>query len=189
MLTNPVTIAALTGFFTLCGAGLTSLTQIINTQRSQRFELRKENSRLESETSRERSELVREKLEKSHIILSEISREFSITFLTIDRSANMSPIDFHNKYRDLCAKVDQVQMIIDFYAPSVRGSVEELYGFMNHYWGHFHTVLAIDEKGGMVDHTTLSFSEAMKYSRKIQGKAYEIQEKISEIAYSVMYPE
>jgi hypothetical protein len=188
MLPDPVTIAVLTGLFVLSGAGLTSLTQIINTQRSQRFELRKENSRLESETSRERSDLVREKLEKSHVILSEISREFSLTFLTIDYSAKMPHIDFHNKYRDLCAKAEQVQMIVDFYAPSVRESVEELYRLMNFYWGYFHLVLIIIENGEEVDHKTPSYLEAVKYSQMIPGKAYEIQRQIREIAHSVIYP-
>lgn len=187
MLPDPITIAVLTGLFTLSGVGLTTLTQVINTQRNQRFELRKENSRLEFETSRERADLIREKLEKSHIILSEISREFSLTFLTIDWSAKMPPIDFHNKYRDLCAKADEVQMIVDFYAPSVRESVEELYGLMNCYWGYFHVVLVIEEKGEKVDHTTPSYLEAVRYSQMIPAKVYDIQRKIREIAHSVIY--
>ena len=187
MLPDPITIAVLTGLFTLSGVGLTTLTQVINTQRNQRFELRKENSRLEFETSRERDDLIREKLEKSHIILSEISREFSLTFLTIDWSAKMPPIDFHNKYRDLCAKADEVQMIVDFYAPSVRESVEELYGLMNCYWGYFHVVLLIEEKGEKVDHTTPSYLEAVRYSQMIPAKVYDIQRKIREIAHSVIY--
>lgn len=187
MLPDPVTIAVLTGLFALSGAGLTALTQIINTLHNQRFELRKESSRLEFETSRERTDLTREKLEKSHIILSEISREFSLTFLTIDWSAKMPPIDFHNKYRDLCAKAGEVQMIVDFYAPSARESVEELYGLMNCYWGNFHIVLVNEEKGEKVGLETPTYLEAVKYSQMIPSKVYDIQRKIRKIAHSVIY--
>ncbi|GFE68954.1 hypothetical protein [Chroococcus sp. FPU101] len=64
MLRDPITIAVLTGLFTLSGAGFAVLTQIINTHRSQRFKLRKENTRLELEASHERADLLREKLGK-----------------------------------------------------------------------------------------------------------------------------
>ena len=95
----------------------------------------------------------------------------------------MPPVDFHNKYRDLCAKAAEVQMIVDFYAPSVREPVEELYGLMNCYWGNFHVVLVIEEK---VDHTMPSYLEAVKYSQKIPSKVYDIQRKIGEIVHSVI---
>lgn len=186
MLTDPMKIAVLTGFFALSGAALTALIQIINTQRKQRFELRKENAKLEFDASHEYAELLRQKLEKLHITLSEISREFSLAFLTIDWSAKMPSIDFHNKYRDLCFKVDEVQMIVDFYAPSISEAVEELYGLMNCYWGYFHVVLVIEEKGEKVDHTTPTYLEAVKYSKMVPSKAYEIQRKIREVAHSTI---
>ena len=170
----------------MSGVGLTTLMQIITTQRNQRFELRKESLRIEYETSNKRTELIREKLEKAHIILSEISREFSLTFLTIDWSAKMLPTEFHNKYRDLCSKVDEVQMIVDLYAPSIGASVEDLYGLMNCYWGHFHVVLVIEEKGEKVDATTPCYLEAVRYSKMIPSKACKIQRKIEEIAHSVI---
>lgn len=186
MLPDSVIAAVVTGVSALSGVGLTALMQTINTQRNQRFELRKESLRLEFETSREYAGLIREKLEKAHIVFSEISREFSLTFLTIDWSAKMPPVHFHNKYRDLCDKTAEVQMIIDFYAPSVRESVEELYGLMNCYWGYFHVVLVIEEKGEKVDHTTPSCLEAVKCSQMIPSKVYGIQRKIGEMAYSVI---
>jgi hypothetical protein len=186
MLPDAVIVAIVTGVSTLGGVGLTTFMQTITTQRNQRFEFRKESLRIEHETSNKRSDLIREKLEKAHTILSEISREFSLTFLTIDWSAKMPPVDFHNKYRDLCSKAAEVQMIVDFYAPSVSESVEDLYGLMNHYWGYFHIVLVIEEKGEKVDHTTPSYLEAVKYSKMIPSKVYEIKQKVGEIAHSVI---
>jgi hypothetical protein len=186
MLPDSVIVAVVTGVSTLSGVGITSLIQTINTQRTQRFELRKESLQLEFKASHEQTALIREKLEKAHIILSEISREFSLTFLTIDWSAKMLPVDFHNKYRELCTKADEVQMIVDFYAPSIKESVEELYGLMNCYWGFFHVVLVMEEKGEKVDPTTPSYLESVKYSQKIPSKVYEIQTKIGKMAHSIL---
>lgn len=183
MLPDSVIVAVVTGLSTLSGVGLTNLVQTINTQRNQRFELKKESLRLEFEASREYANFIRKKLDKAYITLSEISREFSLTFLTIDWSAKMPPDDFHNKYRDLCAKAAEVQMTVDFYAPSIRESVEELYGLMNCYWGYFHVVLVIEEKGEKVDHTTPSYLEAVKYSQMIPSKVCNIQRKIREMAH------
>lgn len=179
-------VAAVTGISTLSGVALTAWVQTVNTQRNQRFELRKESLRIEFETSEKRAWLMREKLEKAHIILSEISREFSLTFLTIDWSAKMLPVDFHDKYRILCSKAAEVQMIVDLYAPSISESVEELYGLMNCYWGYFHVVLVIEQKGEKVDHTTPSYLESVKYSQKIPSKVYDIRCQIGKIAYSIM---
>jgi hypothetical protein len=184
MLPDAATSTILTGVFTLSAVVITTLTQTFNTRRNQRFELNRESLRLKSETYREHADLIRGKLERAHVLLSEISREFSLTFLTIDWSAEMLPSDFHNKYRDLCAKAAEVQMIVDFYAPSVRESVEELYKLMGCYWMHFHLVLVMVEKGEKVDCTTSSYSEAENYSIIIPSNVYKIQREIREIAYS-----
>lgn len=184
MLPDAATSTILTGFFTLSAVVITTLTQTFNTRRNQRFELKKENLRFELETSRKHADLIREKLEKAHIILSEISREFSLTFLTIDWSVKMLPADFHNKYRDLCAKAAEVQMIVDFYAPSVRESVEELRGLMESYWMHFHLVLVMEEKGEKVNSKTFSYSESASYSQIIPSNVYKIQMEIREMAHS-----
>lgn len=84
MLPDSITVAAITGISTLSAVALTAWVQTITTQRNQRFELTRESLRIKFEISEKRAWLMREKLEKAHIILSEISREFSLTFLTID---------------------------------------------------------------------------------------------------------
>jgi hypothetical protein len=188
MFSTSVMVATIAGVAAFSGVIVTTLTQMINTRRNQDFELDKEKFRLEFEKFHERDSLTRKKLEKAHIILSEISREFSLTFLTIDWSAKMTPNDFNNKYRDLCAKVDEIQMIVDYYTPAITDSVKELYGLMNHYWGNFHSVLIMEEAGEKVDHTTPSYKEAFNYSRMIPSKVHDIQKKIAEIAHSVINP-
>lgn len=188
MLSDSVVVAIVTGVSTLSGIGITTLVQTINTNQGQRFELRKERLKIKSEIFNKRTALIREKLEKAHIILSEISREFSLTFLTIDLSAKMPPIDFHNKYRNLCSKAAEAQMIVDFYALEISDSVEELYESMNCYWGYFHVVLVIKQKGEKVDHTTPSYLETVKYSKMIPAKVYEVQQQIGKIAHSVIDP-
>lgn len=176
----------LTGIFALSGAVIASLLQILNTRLNQSYDLQSklelEKLRIESEKSKKRSDLIQEKLERSLIILSELSREFSLTCLTIDWSAKMLPLEYHNKYRELCTKADELKMIVNLYVPSTIESVEELIGLMNCYWGYFHIVLTIEAKGEKVDHTTPSYLEAVKYSQMIPSKAYAIEQKIGEMA-------
>lgn len=156
MVINSVIGSVLTGIFTLGGLLIAGFFALRIVKSNQSSELKKEMLRIESERHNKNTDLIKEKLEKAHLILSKIA-QFSTTFLTIDWSARMPPIDFHNKYRDLCDKAAEVQMIVDFYAPSISESVEELYGLMNCYWGYFHVVLVIEEKGEKVDHTTPSY--------------------------------
>lgn len=95
----------------------------------------------------------------------------------------MPPMDFHSKYKNLCSKADQVQMVAGLYAPSISESVEKLYKLMNCYWGYFHVVLATAQKEEKVDYTTLSYQEAVNYSRMIPAKVYDIRQQIGEIAH------
>ena len=185
MLINSVIGSVLTGIFTLGGSLIAGFFALRVVKSNQSSELKKEMLRIESERHNKDSDLIKEKLEKAHLILSKIAQEFSTTFLTIDWSAKMPPTDFHNKYRDLCDKAAEVQMIVDFYAPSISESVEELYGLMNCYWGYFHVVLVIEEKGEKVDHTTPSYLEALKYSQMIPSKVYALKQKIVEIAHLI----
>ncbi len=182
MLINSVIGSVLTGIFTLGGSLIAGFFALRVVKSNQSSELKKEMLRIESERHNTNTDLIKEKLEKAHLILSKIAQEFSTTFLTIDWSARMPPIDFHNKYRDLCDKAAEVQMIVDFYAPSISEPVEELYGLMNCYWGYFHVVLVIEEK---VDHTTPSYLEALKYSQMIPAKVYALKQKIVEIAHLI----
>lgn len=183
MVANSMIGSLLTGVFTLSGSLIAGFFALRVVKSNQSADLKKEIIRIQSERFNKRTDLIKEKLEKAHLVLSKIAQEFSLTFLTIDWSAKMPPIDFHNKYRDLCDKAAEVQMIADFYAPSISESVKELYGLMNCYWGYFHVVLVIEEKGEKVDHTTPSYLEAVKYSQMIPSKVYDIKQKIVEVAH------
>jgi hypothetical protein len=183
MLTDPM--------LSFAGKVVTSLGKMVATGRNQSFELKKENSRLEIETSSKRNDLIRERLKEIHTILFEISREFALDSLTNDASNRMSPNDFHNKYRDLCTKVDRMKLIAMFDIPALAESIKDLSLLMNHYWGNFHIVLMKEVRGEKVDHTTPSYSETVEYSRQITSKVYNIESKISKLLersnhYSVM---
>lgn len=148
----------------------------------QEGELDREKLRLESENFKRDRLLVKEKLISFNIFLREMALDFSLIFPTVDCSAKMSHDAFYNKYRALWAKVSEVQMIADFYAPSIRKLAEELDELTISYWKHLHKVLVIEES---IDLSSLDYLEAEKYSQIIPTKINDIRQKIKEVAYRV----
>lgn len=73
----------------LMGVAITLFGQSFIAHRSRLFYLEKEQMKLAHESSEKRLWLVRERLERLHLLVGEIGREFSLTFLTIDWEANL----------------------------------------------------------------------------------------------------
>lgn len=170
----------------LLGVALTILAQSLFAKRNQSFELQKEQIRLSHNDYEKRMWLVRERLEKLHIIVGEISREFSLTFLVIDWETKIKRADYHKKYRALCVKLEEAQMISDLYIENLSDDINSLSGEMNCYWGSFAQLLYLEERGDKVDHNSQSYKEAFNYSHSIPQKAYSIKQSIRSISRAIM---
>lgn len=162
----------------LMGVALTLYGQAWAAHRNRSFELGKERMRLSHESAEKRLWLIRERLEKLHLLVGEIGREFSLTFLTIDWEANLKRAEYHEKYRMLCAKLEEAQMIADLYVESVSEHLVALGGEMNCYWGNFAQMLHLGERGEKVDHKSKCYEEACKHSRSIPGKVTDVQREL-----------
>ena len=97
----------------LLGVALTLYGQSFVAHRNRLSDLEKERMKLAHESAEKRLWLIRERLEKLHLLVGEIGREFSLTFLTIDREDKLKRTEYHKKYRLLCAKLEEAQMIAD----------------------------------------------------------------------------
>lgn len=170
----------------LLGVALTLYGQSFVARRNRLFDLEKERIKLAHESAEKRLWLIRERLEKLHLLVGEIGREFSLTFLTIDWAAKLKRAEYHEKYRQLCAKLEEAQMIADLYMQSVSEHLATLDGEMNCYWGNFAQMLHLEEQGRKVDHTSKCFDEAAKYSRTIPGKVIAIQREIRALSARIM---
>jgi hypothetical protein len=178
--------AIISSVLVLAGVAITLIGQLVTAHKQRQFDLEMARIKLGHDASEKRQWLVRERLEKLHLIVGEIGREFSLTFLTIDREAGIRHTDYHEKYRKLCAKVEEAQMIADLYMQEVSESLEKLDGEMNMYWGNFSQVLYLTERGEKIDHTTRCFDEAFKYSRSIPGTVANVQDEIRSQAKLIM---
>ncbi|MDY0282074.1 MAG: hypothetical protein RBR35_16100 [Salinivirgaceae bacterium] len=154
--------------------------------RNRLFDLEKERMKLAHESAEKRLWLIRERLEKLHLLVGEIGREFSLTFLTIDWEAKLKRTDYHEKYRLLCTKLEEAQMIADLYMQSVSEHLATLDGEMNCYWGNFAQMLHLEEQGQKVDHTSQCYIESFKYSRSIPGKVIAVQQEIRARSAKIM---
>lgn len=170
----------------LIGVALTILAQHLITKKNHSLELERENIKLHHNDHEKRMWLVRERLEKLHLIVGEISREFSLTFLTIDWEAEMPRVDYHKKYRGLCVKLEEAQMIADLYLESISADITSLGGQMSCYWGSFSQLLYLDEKGKKPDSTNINYQDAFKYSQSIPEKALSIKQRIRGVSREIM---
>ncbi|ELP2675544.1 hypothetical protein R1U57_004440 [Vibrio parahaemolyticus] len=115
------------------------------------------------------------KIEKAHVLVSELGREFSLTFLNIDWEANLSMSDYDAKYRILCDKCSRLQMLVDLYVPTLSEEVNDMSENMNMYWGNFRIVLSKTEQGKKPDELGNVFENAVKYSRLVPEQAFSIK--------------
>lgn len=161
-------------------ATLTGFLVLKKLEGVRKWELELEELRLASENFKRDNLLVKEKLVHFNIFLREMALDFSLIFLTIDCSAKMSQHDFYSKYRAKWAKVSEVQMIADFYAPPIRELAEELDKLTLCYWRYLYKVLVAEQN---IDRSSPDYLEAEKYSQIVPAKINDIRQKIKEIAY------
>lgn len=143
--------ATSTGFFIL------KTLEIKQERELEQFKLQ-----LEAASNESYNQRVREKLINFNRLLQEMALDFSLIFPTIDCSAKMSQDNFYNKYRALWAKVSEVQMITNFYAPSIRELAEDLDKLTICYWKHLHKVLVIEES---IDRSSPDYLETISKRR------------------------
>lgn len=170
----------------LLGVALTILGQYWYAKRNQSYDLEKERIKMNSGNHEKRLWLVRERLEQLHLILGETAREFSLTFMTIDWESGIKRSEYHEKYRGLCVKIEEAQMISDLYLQEVSEDISVLNGNMNCYWGSFIQLLYLEEKGKEIDHNSHCHKDTFEYAQLIPKKVDIIRRKISKISSSIM---
>lgn len=178
--------AIISSLAALLGVALTLYGQSLVADRNRLFDLEKERMKLAHESAEKRLWLTRERLERLHLLVGKIGREFSLTFLTIDREGKLKRAEYHEKYRLFCTKLEEAQMIADLYMQSVSEHLATLDAEMNCYWGNFAQMLYLEEQGKKVDHTSKCFEEAFKYSRSIPEKVIAVQREIRDRSTRIM---
>lgn len=168
------------------GVALTLFGQFLVAHRNRLFDLEKERMKLAHESTEKRLWLIRERLERLHLLVGEIGREFSLTFLTIDWEGKLKRAEYHEKYRLLCAKLEEAQMIADLYMQDVSELLAALDGEMNCYWGNFAHILYLEEQGQKISHTNRCLEDAYKYSRSIPSKVIDVQREIRARSAGIM---
>ncbi len=143
---------------------------------------------LQTENNQIHNQKVREKLIKFLSFLEEMALDFSLIFPSIDFSAKMSQDDFCNRYLPLWNKVGEIQLVADFYVPSIKELTQELDGLTTDYWRYLHKILVIRE-GDCFQHcaprnrTSPDYLEAEKYAQIVPAKINDIKQKIRERTY------
>lgn len=143
-------------------------------ERKREIEIEQFKRQLEAESIKSRKLLIAEKLIVFTRFLQEMTLDFSLLFPKIDCSTKMSSNDFYNKYQPLWNKISEIQLIADFYVPSIQEPVQELDKLATEYWQHLYKALVAEEG----DHTSPDYLEAQKYAQIIPIKIDNIRQKI-----------
>ncbi|PSB26529.1 hypothetical protein [Chlorogloea sp. CCALA 695] len=164
------------GLTLLISATSTGFFILKTLEKEQARELEQLKMQLEAENNERYQQGVKQKLINCNRLLQTMALDFSLIFATIDCSAEMSPDDFYNKCKPLWDKVTEVQLIADFYVPSIKKSIQNLAELLADYWRYLYKALVIEG-----DRTSLDYLEAEKYYQIILAKIDDIRQKIKEI--------
>lgn len=164
-------LAATTGL-TLTGFLLLKIVEIKNWYEEEKLKVQ-----LSLETAKKREREAKEKLHRAKSILQRMAQEFSIISSSIDWIDGLSPTDFHSRHQDLRDKTAEAQMLLAFYAPTLKESVENLDNLLNDYWRRLYSVL-VGEKN---QRTTQDGSEIIECSQLIVTKISGIRQEVAQL--------
>lgn len=141
------------------------------------FEEEKLRKHLASETAKKREHQAKEKLIKAKSILQSMAQELSIISSTIEELDKISPIDFQRRYQDLWDKSNEAQMLVAFYAPTLKGTAENLDNLLSDYWKKLYSVL-VGEQG---ERTTPNYLEVVEHSQIISDDINALRQKVNQL--------
>lgn len=164
-------LAATTGL-TLTGFLLVKIVELKNQYEEEQLKIQ-----LSLETAQKREREAKEKLYRAKGILQSIAQEFLMISSTVDWVDKLSPVEFQQRYQDLWDKTAEAQMLIAFYAPTLKESAENLDSLLNNYWRKLYWVLV----GEQAERTTQDAPEIGEYSQLIVAKISVIKQKLVEL--------
>lgn len=163
---------AATTSLTLTGFLLLKIVELKNG-----YEEKKLKVQLSLEAAKKRELQTKEKLHRAKIILQRIEQEFRVISSIIGWLDGLSPVDFQSRYQDLQDKTAEAQMLLAFYAPTLKESVENLDNLLNDYPKKLYSVLVVEK----VERTTPNYLEVVEHSRMIPTQIQDIRQKIGEM--------
>lgn len=146
-----------------------------------KYYFEKENLRryLAAEATKKRYRLAKEKLHRAKSMLQKMAQELLIIPLMIERVDGLSPVDFQSRYQDLQSKAAEAQMLIAFYAPTLKESAENLDALLSDYWRKLYSVLV----GFQATRSTPNYLEVVEYSQIISDYISALRQKVNQLAY------
>ncbi|MBN1461606.1 MAG: hypothetical protein JXA57_18910 [Armatimonadetes bacterium] len=150
---------------------MTSVISAKGITKHNEHEMQKLNLQLRHSQAESDKKLLREYYEQAHILLSEISREASLTSMTINWRSNITRTDWDKKHKKICKSADRLRMISPLLDEEASDLINNIYSELDIYWGNYGNFLYRIEQGDKVDHNTNGYMEAMSAGRKIQDYA------------------
>lgn len=132
---------------------------------------------LATETAKKREREAKEKLLRAKSVLQIIAQEFSVVSSTLDWTSQLSPVEFQNRYQGLWDRSNEAQMLVAFYAPTLKETADSLDEAISIYWRKLYAVLVVDQ----VERTTPNYLEVGEYSQIICDEINALRQKVKQL--------
>jgi len=160
-------------------AKITSKNQLKIAQMNAEKDITMLNINQQNEMLKREVSLEREKLEKMHIILSEIALANSQTTSYFNSSSkNITIEEFRTNYLNNSLKLHTALAIADLYYPDMSQSIREINGDSNVFWGHQEQLMKTNIQENPQSFNS-NLSEVSKACNEISKLVLNIQFKIS----------
>ena len=175
--------AIVTAFVGFVAARYTSGIQLKIAKENSEKDIRLQSDRLADERLKNKVSLERKNLGKLHKILSVVSFENSQTMSYIQSSgADLS--NFRKKYIENCDRLHDALAITDLYCTDMSGSIREIFGQANCFWGYQEAVMQIDIKTneqGWNSNLSKVFDSCSEINKRVNDLQYQIAERGKEL--------
>lgn len=177
----------------ILGSGVTIISTIINNihqrkiaQSNSQERIKIESMKIKADKEKNQITTVRKKLEKAHLILSNISFHNSLTSSTITQIQEESVKEYNKEYLEKANLYDELRMIVDIYYPDLHDDVEKIVGLTNVYWGYHSILLGTDENDSNYSHILKStVSKVFENSKEMNSLILSVKVKIRRYASSL----
>lgn len=176
-----VIASALGAFSVLAASFITGRNQASAANTNALRDIELERLKYENEAKLKVATRVLKRLEKAHVHLSQISQAFDLTGTVMKQTAGTTIPEFDRFYHEHLGRLNEIRMLLDFYAQSPTVDPKALAGVMSNYWGNFRNFVYQNEQGNK-DAKQRALDKVIDYAHQVASQASSLQEAVSDFA-------
>lgn len=177
--TKDILLIILPPISAILSALITSIINIKTLKENNNFQINRDEHIYQREVEKTRKEQTKKDLIEVYKNLCLLQREFSLTSMNIDWSANIHEQEYNKKYFELCNSFDNSRATIAISFPELLSDFDKVYGEMNIYWGNFNNLLRQNRLGKTLEEQAHWHQQTFDISQEIVQLIQDIKYKLT----------